>query len=734
MEHRGMKKIAWFVLALLLCVAGFGQNTKITVDRLEVKQSMKLVDKTVTSISQDSSFGSATHAQLPTAQAVKKFVDSSILNIDSLMKAATASGFLTANSIPYVDANGRLDARGFEEFGALGSAPSAPSGGFRLYGDVSGRPSWRRADGYVRTFDAAAITGDRVYTLQDASGTLAMLGVAQTWTGVQTFAPSGSGGSGFTVQGTARFSMPVPVATDAQISALTGNVLGGWMVSSTQSRPYFYNGSSYLGVMLGPQGGVPAGRVSHGDASGNMAADINLRWENNRLLIGNPTYNSTQPWGLGVSSVIRSPNGYSLQSLGEGHDGFYGMRSGGTNVIALGIGGNNVFAVRATGGTVDHTTTIDRSANPGPLASPMYSLVDRTTVSITNTSVAAPFVSFGATISLSPSLGQTYRQNYTYNAGSVTGRSTGTLKGYTFTPSSFATEVVLLEGFGKVLVNGSNAQIGIGTGTPNASSAIQIEQTNAGFVPARVTTAQRNAIGVGVSAVSVGAGGTGYAQPPVVVFSGGDGSGATAYSTISGGAVTSIVIVNSGSGYTSAPTVSFNTEGGPGSGATATATLSSPVRSNGLSVLNTDLNRYEYWSTALGAWMTEASFSDIKRDTTYKVVNANLDLSAQTTFFKNNYHTVRVATIVTAAATGNNTITMPVPTVDLLGINFKISIEDTSGDGDISVLSFGTDGADGYLYNGDGTYASSQNLFPGIGVYLSVAWCEAKSAYRWVLQ
>jgi hypothetical protein len=126
---------------------------------------------------------------------------------------------------------------------------------------------------------------------------------------------------------------------------------------------------------------------------------------------------------------------------------------------------------------------------------------------------------------------------------------------------------------------------------------------------------------------------------------------------------------------------------------------------------------------------------DLRRDSTYKTVNANLDLSGLTTTFKTRFHTVRIKTVVTAAATGNNTITMPIPTADLLGISFKISTEDTSGDGDISVVSFGTDGSsDGYLYNGDGTFSSSQNLFPGLGVYLSVAWCEAKSAYRWELQ
>lgn len=74
-----------------------------------------------------------------------------------------------------------------------------------------------------------------------------------------------------------------------------------------------------------------------------------------------------------------------------------------------------------------------------------------------------------------------------------------------------------------------------------------------------------------VGRVSVTGGGSGYTSAPTVSFSGGGGSGATAVATIDSGAVTSIRITDMGSGYTSAPTVSFS--GGGGSGATATAVI-----------------------------------------------------------------------------------------------------------------------------------------------------------------
>ncbi len=75
--------------------------------------------------------------------------------------------------------------------------------------------------------------------------------------------------------------------------------------------------------------------------------------------------------------------------------------------------------------------------------------------------------------------------------------------------------------------------------------------------------------------VAVTAAGTGYATVPTVTFTGGAGSGAAAFATVSGGLVTGVYLTNSGTGYTSAPTVGFT--GGGGSGATATASLAGPT-------------------------------------------------------------------------------------------------------------------------------------------------------------
>jgi hypothetical protein len=63
--------------------------------------------------------------------------------------------------------------------------------------------------------------------------------------------------------------------------------------------------------------------------------------------------------------------------------------------------------------------------------------------------------------------------------------------------------------------------------------------------------------GDNVSAVSVVSGRTRYLEVPAVTFSGGAGSNAAATASIAGGVVTAITVTNTGTAYTSAPTVTI---------------------------------------------------------------------------------------------------------------------------------------------------------------------------------
>ena len=80
--------------------------------------------------------------------------------------------------------------------------------------------------------------------------------------------------------------------------------------------------------------------------------------------------------------------------------------------------------------------------------------------------------------------------------------------------------------------------------------------------------------GTSISSVGSITAGTGYTTAPTVSFTGGGGgTGATATATVVAGEVTAVTVTNSGTGYTEAPTVVFTpTNGGSGAAATAVRT------------------------------------------------------------------------------------------------------------------------------------------------------------------
>jgi hypothetical protein len=90
---------------------------------------------------------------------------------------------------------------------------------------------------------------------------------------------------------------------------------------------------------------------------------------------------------------------------------------------------------------------------------------------------------------------------------------------------------------------------------------------------------QQNAIAGTIENIKVTAGGSGYTSAPTVSITG-DGTGATATASVSGGAVDGITITNEGSGYTQVEITII----GDGTGATAKAIIS-PEGGHGLSAV-----------------------------------------------------------------------------------------------------------------------------------------------------
>jgi phage tail sheath protein FI len=92
-------------------------------------------------------------------------------------------------------------------------------------------------------------------------------------------------------------------------------------------------------------------------------------------------------------------------------------------------------------------------------------------------------------------------------------------------------------------------------------------------------TAARNAVATQtgtVTAAGVATAGTGYSTAPTITFSAPSDAGgvtATGTVTVASGAITAITITNPGSGYASSPTITISGGGGSGGALTATATV-----------------------------------------------------------------------------------------------------------------------------------------------------------------
>ena len=100
----------------------------------------------------------------------------------------------------------------------------------------------------------------------------------------------------------------------------------------------------------------------------------------------------------------------------------------------------------------------------------------------------------------------------------------------------------------------------------------------------------------GLAQVAMTTGGSGYTTAPTVTFSGGGGTGASATANVAIGAVASLTVTSAGSGYTSAPTVAFSS-----GTATAVATLEPLLTTSLVNDANTSL---------LGASVMSGSYSE----------------------------------------------------------------------------------------------------------------------------
>jgi hypothetical protein len=154
-------------------------------------------------------------------------------------------------------------------------------------------------------------------------------------------------------------------------------------------------------------------------------------------------------------------------------------------------------------------------------------------------------------------------------------------------------------------VYGTSGLFGKAANLRNASAALEVNSTTHGFLPPRMTAAQRSALNT-ITGFGVITGGSGYVDGTyyTVSITGGSGQNAYARIVISGGSVTSVTLetnlggLTGGFGYTNGASVSAsNTQlGGTGAGFSVIINASTPV---GMMVYQTDATEglYIYKST-----------------------------------------------------------------------------------------------------------------------------------------
>ncbi len=180
------------------------------------------------------------------------------------------AGITQANG--YIRTAGTAGA-GFFEGTNQSAAPGTPTSAGRMYWDASNRPTWKGTNGYTYTLDATANTAARLYTLPNADGDIAVLGVngipvksaASTWvartmTGTtnQITVTNGDG-----IAGNPTFSLPQNIHT-AATPTFAGATLNGHVAlsdaSSSGTRLIYMgsNGTATGSLAMQAGGGSPA--------------------------------------------------------------------------------------------------------------------------------------------------------------------------------------------------------------------------------------------------------------------------------------------------------------------------------------------------------------------------------------------------------------------------------------------------------------------------------------------
>jgi hypothetical protein len=176
--------------------------------------------------------------------------------------------------------------------------------------------------------------------------------------------------------------------------------------------------------------------------------------------------------------------------------------------------------------------------------------------------------------------------------------------------------------YGSGIPNGALVVSWVGGATPTSITFSSVSGATAtapagtnGIAVQNLTNNQTQAIAtlqtslVSFVTIPSGAGGSGYAFAPIVKFVGGGGTGATGVANVNAGVVTSVRIITQGTGYTSAPAITFTASTGVFVEFTSTGTLPNPLVSGTAYRLEAPLNTSTGTYTILNADYSEINIT-----------------------------------------------------------------------------------------------------------------------------
>jgi hypothetical protein len=345
------------------------------------------------------------------------------------------------------------------------------------------------------------------------------------------------------------------------------------------------------------------------DAAGDLLIAERYAYIQRRLLIGTGKINAilgvngTATQSVTVGTEYTTLTGTSLSAPAAADDGTWGIKNGNSGAFYPSQPiGNRLHRASVQTGTISFATTavtVTGTAYPllytnvgnapvtiGAITMPADFVLQASTV--TNGSIAGisacvvgTAIPAGSSCSIavapSPTTSGTLSETMTVTdnalGGEITSHTITLAVAATGTAITLSTNPAAITGGNPTVINAilttTVLVVGVQTPAPVTSGNVVFSSgvTSIGTSPISDTV---------VASTAVTAGGSGYTSAPAVTFtctppSCTGGSGATGTATIVGDAVSSITVTNYGTGYTSAPAITLT--GGGGTGAAATSTI-----------------------------------------------------------------------------------------------------------------------------------------------------------------